>query len=72
MCHQYSKLPTEEVEREEKREETSDKTKTKKQTKWKRAKKVVTKVGGMCVAFISGINYTNVSVMPTSLAAGCV
>ena len=74
MCYQYSKLPTKEVEREEKREKTSDKTKTKtkKQTKWKRVKKVVTRVGGMCVTFISGINYTNVSVMPTSLAAGCV
>ena len=72
MCHQYSKLPTEEVEREEKREKTSNKTKTEKQTKWKRVKKVVTKVGGMCVTFISGITYTNVSAMPTSLSAGCV
>ena len=45
MCHQYSKLPTEEqVEREEKREKTSDKTNTKKQTKWKRVKKVAEQI----------------------------
>ena len=44
MCHQYSKLPIEEMEREEKREKTSNKTKTKKQTKWKRVKKVAGQV----------------------------
>ena len=39
MCLSYSKLPTEEVAREEKREKTTGKIKTKKQIKWRKGVK---------------------------------
>ena len=81
MCHQYSKLPTEEMEREEKREKTSDKTKTKKQTKlkrvnkqtkWKRVKKAAGRICNFfsCDLKLSDLNFNQYYGEPLAYSTG--
>ena len=69
MCYQYSKLPTEEVEREEKREKTNYKTETEKQVKWKKMKKAAKQFRGILIKDLGGTFRATVGALPTVFGA---